>query len=306
MQDYRTDLSAFEIDSHWRTTTPSTRRLLVIYAHPDDESFGSAGTIARYTSAGVDVHYACATRGEVGGVAPELLKGYADVAALRSVELGRAAEALELTSYHFLGYRDSGMPDSPANQHPQALYGAPVAAVAAKITALIRVVQPQVIVTFGPYGGYGHPDHIAVHFAAMAAFDGAGNPNYCPDQLAAGLPIWQPRKLYYSTFHTGMLKVGLRVMRLLGKDPEKAGENADVDFVRVVAEATPVTATVKCRDFLAQKDRAWQAHQSQLGSMGVILQLPRFLRRPFTTSESFTRVVPTPNGKPEHDLFAGI
>jgi mycothiol S-conjugate amidase len=306
MQDYRRDLSAFQIESHWRKTTPSTRRLLVIYAHPDDESFGNAGTIARYTSDGADVHYACATRGEVGGVAPELLAGYADVAALRSVELDRAANALALTSYHFLGYRDSGMPGSPDNQHPQALFGAPVAEVAARLTALIRVIQPQVVVTFGPYGGYGHPDHIAIHGAAMAAFDGAGDANYCPDQLAAGLPVWQPRKLYYSTFHTGMLKVGLRVMRLLGKDPEKAGENADVDFVRVVTEATPVTATIKCGAFLAQKDRAWQAHKSQLGSMGNILRLPRFLRRPFTASESFTRVVPPANGKPEHDLFAGI
>ncbi|MBA3470938.1 MAG: PIG-L family deacetylase [Herpetosiphonaceae bacterium] len=306
MQDYRSDLSAFQIESHWRKTTPSTRRLLVIYAHPDDESFGNAGTIARYTSAGADVHYACATRGEVGGVAPELLNGYPDIAALRSAELGRAAEALELTSYHFLGYRDSGMPDTPDNQHPQALFGAPVAEVAARITALIRVIQPQVVVTFGPYGGYGHPDHIAIHVAAMAAFDGAGDPHYCPDQLAAGLPIWRPRKLYYSTFHTRMLKVGLWVMRRLGKDPEKAGENGDVDFVRVLTEATPVTTTVKCGAFLEQKDRAWQAHRSQLGSMGMLLQLPRVLRRPFTASESFTRVVPAPNGKPEHDLFAGI
>lgn len=306
MKPYRTDLQALNIESHWRSLEPSTRRLLVVYAHPDDESFGNAGTIARYASEGADVHYVCATRGECGGVAAELLNGYPDIAALRSAELARAADILGLCSYHFLGYRDSGMPGAPENQHPQSLYGAPVAEVAAHITALIRTIQPQVVVTFGPYGGYGHPDHIAVHQATVQAFHGAGDANYCPEQLAEGRPVWQPRKLYFPTFRTGLLKLSLRVMRWLGKDPEKAGENGDVDFVRAVAEATPLTTRIRCGAFLAQKDQAWQAHRSQLGSMGMLLQLPRVLRRPFTSVEDFTRIVPSAPSKTEFDLFDGV
>jgi mycothiol S-conjugate amidase len=306
MKSYPTDLSAFGIESHWRRNAPSTRRLLVVYAHPDDESFGNAGTLATYGRAGVDVHYVTATRGECGGVAPELLEGYADIGALRTAEQAAAAEALDLASYHFLGYRDSGMPGAPDNEHPQATVQAPVAEVAARITAAIRAIQPQVVITFGPYGGYGHPDHIAVHHATLRAFHAAGDSAAFPEQLERGLFAWQPRKLYYSTFKTGLLKFGLMAMRLFGKDPTRGGQNGDVDFVRVLAEVTPATAHIRCRDVLEQKDRAWQAHRSQLGGMGGLLRLPRALRRPFTGAESFTRAVPAPAGKPESDLFAGI
>lgn len=303
---YQTDLSMFGIDSHWRRETAATRRLLLIYAHPDDESFGNAGTIARYASEGADVHYATATRGECGDVAPALLADYADIGALRTAELSRAATTLDLASFHFLGYRDSGMPGSPNNAHPQSTVSAAVDDVAAKIAVLIRVLQPQVVVTFSPYGGYGHPDHIAVHWAALAAFHAAGDATVFGQHLDAGLFPWQPRKLYYSTFSTRLLKLALTGMRMLGKDPTKFGENGDVDFTRIVAEATPVTTRVNCGAFLAQKDQAWQAHQSQLGSMGFMVQIPRPLRRPFTRAEEFTRIVPAPNGQLETDLFAGI
>src|SRR5262245_51942144 len=115
------DFSPYSIESLWLNPAPAPRTLLVVYAHPDDESFGNAGTLARYAAEGVAVHYACATRGECGEVAPELLDGYADIAALRSAELACAAETLGLAAVHFLGYRDSGMAGSPDNQHPDAL-----------------------------------------------------------------------------------------------------------------------------------------------------------------------------------------
>src|SRR5262245_33223454 len=103
------DLAPYDVDSLWLNPAPAPRTLLVVYAHPDDESFGNAGTLARYGAEGVAVHYACATRGECGRVAPELLDGYADIAALRSAELACAARTLGLASIHFLGHRDSGM-----------------------------------------------------------------------------------------------------------------------------------------------------------------------------------------------------
>lgn len=306
MTSYPIDLSGYGLASHWRHSAAVPRRLLFVLAHPDDESFGNAGTIARYSSDGAGVHYACATRGECGGVAPELLNGYPDIAALRSAELAEAANALDMASYHFLGYRDSGMAGWPENDHPQALIQAGIDEVAGRVTAAIRAIRPQVVVTFNTYGGYGHPDHIAIHKAALLAFERAGDPAAYPEQIAGGLAAWQPSKLYYPTSGTAMLRLALRTMRLLGKDPRKAGDNGDIDFVRMVDETTPVTARIACGAFMVQRDAAWRAHRSQLGGMGGILRLPRALRRPFSGAESFTRIVPPANGGLEQDLFEGI
>ena len=148
--------------------------LLVVLAHPDDESFGTGGTIAYYAKRGVDVHLVCATRGEAGEVAPEFLQGFSSIADLRVSELRCAAGILGLKGVHFLDYRDLGMSGSADNQHPQALINAPLEEVAAKVARLVRKLQPQVLITFDPIGGYKHPDHIAIHKAAVRAFRGGG------------------------------------------------------------------------------------------------------------------------------------
>jgi mycothiol S-conjugate amidase len=300
------DLTIYGIDSHWLQPHGAARTLLVVYAHPDDESFGNAGTIARYSAAGVAVHYACATRGEVGTVTPDRLAGYADTAALRTAELECAAQALGLTAIHHLGHRDSGMPGSADNQHPQALVQAPPERVTGQIVALLRALRPQVVLTFPPYGGYGHPDHITVHHATRQAFSVAGDPAQYPEQVAAGLTPWSPRKLYYSTMGTASLRFGLLVLRLLRRDPRRLGTNADMDLVRMIEEATPVTTVIACGAYLAQKERAWRCHQSQLGGMSGMDRLPRPLRRRFLGTETFTRAFPPwPRGAPcEHNLFA--
>ncbi|MBM7846012.1 PIG-L family deacetylase [Herpetosiphon giganteus] len=299
------DLRAYGIESHWLNTAPMTRRLLFVYAHPDDESFGNAGTIAYYAHHGVSVHYICATRGEAGDVDQSLLHGYGDIATLRATELGDAANAMGLAAYHFLNYRDSGMANTPANEHPEALVQAPVEAVAAKITAAIRAIQPQVVITFNEYGGYGHPDHIAIHHATHLAFERAGAGSWLPEQLDAGLPTWTPRKLYYSTFNPLMIKLMVRAWRLSGRDPRKGGNNGDVDFVKILDAVNPPTASVDCSSVIDQKVAAWQAHRSQLGQMALSFKLPRLLRQRFLGREQFSRVVPAPNGH-EYDLFAGL
>jgi mycothiol S-conjugate amidase len=300
------DLTPYSIDTLWLQATPAPRTLLVVYAHPDDESFGNAGTIARYTSAGVAVHYACATRGECGGVDPALLDGYADIAALRTAELACAAQTLGMAAVHFLGYRDSGMAGSPDNQHPAALVQAPIERVAGQIAALIRTLRPQVVLTFGPYGGYGHPDHIAIQRATVAAFTAAGDPARYPEQLAAGLAPWSPARLYYPTFGTRLPRAAIMLMRLTGRDPRRLGENKDVDMLRAVAEVTPITTVIDSGAYLAQKERAWRCHRSQLGGIAQMLKLPAPLRR-WLSREQFTRIVPAWAGGPrEHDLFTGL
>ena len=196
-------------------------RLLVALAHPDDESFGMGSTLARYAAEGVEVHYACATRGEGGEVAPELLVGYENLGALRTAELTYAASELGLTAVHLLGYRDSGMVGSPANEHPQAFVQAPLAQVTRQLVGLIRAIQPQVIVTFNPYGGYGHPDHIHIHQATLAAFGAAGDPAQYPDFWLRGLDAWEPQKLYFHTFSPTNLSGYCAALRLSGKDPRQ-------------------------------------------------------------------------------------
>ncbi len=162
-------------------TSSNERTLLAVLAHPDDESFGTGGTLALYATRGVQVHLLCATRGEVGTVAPEMLEGHASVGDLRQSELECAAGHLGLAGVHFLGYRDSGMQGSPDNRHPQALVAASLDKVAADIVTWIRRLRPQVVITFDPIGGYHHPDHIACHNATRLAFEAAGDPARYPD-----------------------------------------------------------------------------------------------------------------------------
>jgi mycothiol S-conjugate amidase len=300
------DLSAFGVESHWLQPVPAARRLLIAYPHPDDESFGNAGTIARYAREGAGVHYACATRGEAGTVKAEYLDGYSDVGALRTAELACAADALGLTGLHFLNYRDSGMQGSADNAHPASLVQAPLAEVAGRLVVLIRTLRPQVVITFAPYGGYGHPDHIKIHHATMAAFEAAGDARSHPEQLAAGLAPWQPQRLYYATFGTRLLRAGVAILQFIGQDPRRAGTNRDVDFVEAARQATPVTTTIDTSAYIEEKLRAWECHRSQLGGMGL-LRMPNPLRTLWLGREQFTRAIPPWTGGPtERDLFAGL
>jgi mycothiol S-conjugate amidase len=302
------DFTAYDIDPLWLDQAPKARTLLVAYPHPDDESFGNGGTLARYAAQGVAVHYACATRGECGTVAPELLDGYADIAALRTAEQECAARSLGLAAVHFLGYRDSGMPGSADNQHPAALVQAPLERVAGQLVALIRALRPQVVLAHNPYGGYGHPDHIHLHNATRAAFAAAGDEARYPEQIAAGLTPWRPSKLYYPTFGTRFVKIAVGALRLLGRDPRRFGQNNDIDAIRVVEETTPITTRIDCAAWLEPNLRARMCHRSQLGGMPPFNRLPRAITRRLLGAEHFTRVVPPWDAAKdlERDLFAGV
>jgi mycothiol S-conjugate amidase len=302
------DLAPFGIESHWRNRARTPRTLLVAFPHPDDESFGNAGTLARYSAEGVGVHYACVTRGECGTVNPKFLEDYPDISALRTAEMTCAAEALGLRAVHYMGYRDSGMPDTPDNANPAAFVQAPREEAVGKVVALIRALRPQVVLTFGPYGGYGHPDHIRIHEVTVAAFHRAADPAAYPEQIAAGLAPYQPLKLYYPTFGTRFLKIAVVVMRLLGRDPRHFGENGDVDMVRAAEEATPPTTVIACGAYREQILRAWRCHASQGAGMAWVERFPDRLQRFFIGRQEFTRVIPPPRrpGVHEHDLFAGV
>jgi N-acetyl-1-D-myo-inositol-2-amino-2-deoxy-alpha-D-glucopyranoside deacetylase len=274
--------------------------LLAVLAHPDDETFGSGGTLAYYASIGVDVHLICATRGEAGEVDAELMQGYSSVAELREHELRCAVKALGIKELHLLNYRDSGMAGSLENSNPRALAAADLEVVAGEVTHLIRELKPQAVITFDPIGGYLHPDHIAIQRAAGKAFSAAGDVTQYPDGLAA----YQPQKLYFHTFPRTMLRVALFFMRLTGKDPRKLGRNGDIDLLPVAEANFPVNAMVDYRSVLKERSDAFACHASQGGKRTN--NLLQFFQKIFGVSDQYMREVPPPGKKREKDLFEGI
>ena len=279
------------------------RRLLAIFAHPDDESFGPGGSLALYTRRGVEVHLICATRGEAGSIPPGFQNGYPSVADLREAELRCAASHLGLAQVHFLGYRDSGMTGSADNHHPQALIGAPIAEVAERITAVVRSVRPQVLITFDPIGGYRHPDHIAIHRATKQAFHAAGDPAQPPQDIAP----FAPQKVYYHTFRRETLRSGLRLLRLFGRDPSRWGRNRDINLLELVDHSFPIHAEIDFRSVAKVKEEASNCHRSQLAGGPPTDWIMRWLFRRSRTRETFTRAYPpAPDSLREKDLFEGV
>lgn len=292
------------------TATPDGhRRMLVVLAHPDDESFGPGATLAKYATNGVEVHYLCGTRGDVGSTDSEFMQGYGSVAEMRWAELECAARELKLAGIHHLGFRDSGMPGSDDNHHPNALSAQPVAEVAARIAHYIRKLKPQVVMTHDPIGGYRHPDHIMLHKATVMAFHAAADSDVFPDP--EGLPPHQPAKLYYPIFSRGFLKFIVRVLPLLGQDPKRFGRNKDIDLTSFIDVEFPIHAQVEVSGEPSEmRKRASQCHRSQMaggpprrGVMGIIARLAGFS----APRDGFMRAhPPAADGLKETDLFAGL
>lgn len=281
------------------------RCLLFVGAHPDDESFGPGGTLAKYARQGVRVYYACGTRGEVGEAAPEHLVGYASTGDMRWSELTCAAQALRLAGVIHLGYRDSGMPGSPDNTAPGALAAAPLDEVTQRVVKVLRELRPQVVVTFDPIGGYRHPDHIAIHNATVRAFQAAGD----PAQFLECGPAHQPQKLYYEVFPRGLLKFAVRVLPLFGRDPRRFGQNHDVDLVSLTEVDFPVHTRITIpAEAIQAKAAASACHRSQLEGMPPDRGLAGLLMRFMGREEVFMRAQPPVADKRlgETDFFEGL
>ncbi len=281
--------------------------MLVSYAHPDDETFGLGGTIARYVDAGVEVHLICATNGDEGTVDPDFLEGYDSIGAMRLAELRCAAEKLGIKQVYTFGYRDSGMMGSPNNHHPDALWQADQDVLVGRVVEVVRRVRPQVVITFDPYGGYGHPDHIAMHRATLRAFHEAGNAESYPEQIANGLQPHRPQKLYYPIFPRTSIRMGVWLARLRGQDPRRMGKNQDMDFLAVLESTLPTHARLDLRAYYDAWQDAAGCHASQMGPRQMF-PLPRTIERLVFGWQSFYRAWPeAQNGSPvERDLFAGI
>ena len=283
----------------------NNRRLLLSLAHPDDEAFGFGGTIARYHDEGVAVHLICATDGDVGTIDDEFMENFSTIAERRLYELQCAAEVLGLT-LHTFGYRDSGMQGTPDNDHPDSLAQADVDEVAERVTEVIRQTRPHIVATFDPFGGYGHPDHIAIHKATIQAFHAAGDADQYPHQLKNGLTSYQPQKLYYRTFDRSRIRWMIRLAPLLGIDPTRMGRNHDMNYKEMVQNEWPTHTRLRIDDYIEIAQKAWKCHASQQMSstgFGIINRL--FRRR--SRHDTYMRVHPPVNGRVrERDLFESV
>lgn len=286
----------------------SQKRLLISYAHPDDESFANGGLIAKYVAEGVDVFLICATDGDVGTIPDEMQGQYDSIRELRLAELECANQVLNFKQIFLLNYKDSGMMGSETTKDEACLWynwQNNSEQVTRRVVEVIREIRPQVIITFNKYGGYGHPDHIAIQQATTEAFTLAANTEYITD----GLQAYQPQKLYHSSIPSIFLKIMLFIMKLRGMDTKKMGRNQDINFDAVFDNIEPTHTKIDIADYLEIWDAAAACHKSQGGGgAGFFRRFPMWLRRHIQGTQSLTRVYPAPqhNHIDEYDLFENV
>lgn len=244
--------------------------LLAILAHPDDETFGCGGTLARAAAEGLRVELICATRGEAGKVTDPALGKVEDVGRLREEELRTACQALGIAPPRFLGYRDSGRYERTRDNDSKALLNVAEEELEQALLAHIAEIEPTLILTFDPHGIYGHIDHIKVHRAATAAFWAAG-----------GVMQPAPQRLFYTAMTTR------RMLELQAERP--TSPLARLDAARYGVSDDSLAAIIDITAYAAQKEAAVRAHRSQIGPNSSFAGLSRegawaemFLQETFT------------------------
>lgn len=303
-----------------------TARLVLLHAHPDDESITTGGTIARYVDAGARVTVVTCTLGEEGEVIGDRWAGLTadrgdQLGGYRVLELDRALAALGGPDHEFLGgagrWRDSGMAGSPAAAHPRAFSAAPFEDVVAALVETLRRLRPHVLVTYDPPGGYGHPDHQRVHRAGTEAARLAADPGYRADLGEA----WDVPKVYWTVTGEAQLEKGSADIA--------AGAVAIPDSWRLpvagelpsVPDAT-VTTAIDVSGFGAAKTAAMAAHATQItvAADGPAYALSNDIAQPILMDELYVLVSgaavstdspgsvsrATSGAGPETDLFAGL
>ena len=291
--------------------------MLLVHAHPDDETIVSGATMARYVAEGAQVTLLTCTLGEEGEIlVPELEHLRADEAdqlgGYRIGELAVAMAHLGVTDHRFLGgagcYRDSGMMGTPANEKPRAFWRAADDAAlfdeaVGHAVEVIREVRPQVVITYDDNGGYGHPDHIMAHRVATAAVERAADPSY------GGADAWHVAKLYWTATPKSELQKGFEALAASGQENFFGVEN--VDELPFGVEDDFITTRIDGSAHSGAKIDALAAHRTQIAVDGPFFALSNMLGREVLAVEHF-RLVRGEVGTDrddrgwETDLFAGI
>ncbi|MFC0625882.1 N-acetyl-1-D-myo-inositol-2-amino-2-deoxy-alpha-D-glucopyranoside deacetylase [Kribbella deserti] len=297
------------------------RRLLLVHAHPDDETINNGVTMARYVAEGAHVTLVTCTLGEEGEVlVPELAHLASDqtdgLGQHRIGELAAAMKELGVTDHRFLGepgrYRDTGMvydPEGnaavPPQTRPDSFWQADLLLTADDLIKVIREIRPQVLVAYDEFGGYGHPDHVQAHRVAMYAAALAAVPSYREDLG----PAWDIAKIYWNAMGETGLRDSLRKLRESGDTTTFEGMDPDGPLPRFVTPDRFITCVIEGESFVDQKMSAMKAHATQITLDGPFFALSNNNGNEVWGNEEYVlakgTASPGPDGR-EHDLFAGL
>src|ERR1700716_1789371 len=264
--------------------------LLLVHAHPDDEAASTGGVIMKAKAHGHRVVLVTATRGEAGEIHNmDPKETRPRLALIRTEELKAAGDVLGVDRIEFLGYRDSGMVDTPENRDPRSFHQARVEEAAGRLAVFLREERPDVVVTYAEDGIYGHPDHIKAHFVTNAALDLLEREG------------WAPKKLYYTAIPRSMMEAFMKQM------PEEAQQQQNTNM-RI--EGTPdelVTTRVDVHDYVEEKRKAFAAPVSQNDpSSWFATMASQIYELAFGTEDYQLARGKLGSEPPEPDLFAGI
>ena len=266
----------------------NTRQLTVlsIFAHPDDEAFGSGGTLAELVRKGHKVTMVCATNGDVGEISDPALATPENLWQVRQDELRRAMAVTGISDVRFLGYRDSGMDGTPDNDDPSSLFQADAAKVEAQIAALLDELKPDIVFTHDPSGGYGHPDHVTVYQRTTAAIEA----------MAENRP-----HLYYVCFPKGNFRKLWQEMTDAGITPPFAKEAID----NIGSPDDYVTTVKDVSEYVEIKKESLSHHQTQLDPNGPFSAIAPEFMTPWMSTEYFFLSQPT-GGEQQDDILLDL
>jgi N-acetyl-1-D-myo-inositol-2-amino-2-deoxy-alpha-D-glucopyranoside deacetylase len=292
------------------------RRMVLVHAHPDDETIGTGATMAKYAAEHALVTLVTCTLGEEGEVlVPELEHLAADkddaLGQHRVNELAAACEALGVEDHRFLGgagrWRDSGMMGLETNNRPNCFWQADLDEATLDLVRVFREIRPQVVVTYDENGAYGHPDHIQAHNVTVRAFDASGDSTYHPE---VGEP-WQPAKLYYTAISKSWLQQGIDAFHEEGSDTGFFEGVTNAEDLPMGVPDEQITTQIDGSEQFSAKIAAMRAHATQIAVGGMFYALAdRVGQKNFATEQYvLVRGDRGPGNGPEgreDDLFAGV
>jgi N-acetyl-1-D-myo-inositol-2-amino-2-deoxy-alpha-D-glucopyranoside deacetylase len=282
------------------------KRLLLVHAHPDDETINNGVTMAKYAAEGARVTLITCTRGEEGEVLVESLASLASnqedkLGEHREIELANAMKYLGVRDFRFLGFptkswRDSGMMGSKQNNRKDVFWQADLDEAAKELVKVILEIKPQVLVTYDEIGGYGHPDHIKAHQVAMRAAELAENQG------------WKISKIYWNTMPKSVIQMGIDKMKEIGSNFFGAESVDDLPFAK---PDELVTTVIKAPELVSHKLAAMKAHETQISVDGPFFALSNNLGMSVWADEYYTlakgeRSAPYDENGREIDLFSGV
>ena len=314
------------------TASPHVLTLMTVHAHPDDETIGTGGLMAKSIAEGRRVVLVTCTRGEMGEIVVKEMdtpENHRRLGEIRAGELERAMAHLGVTEWENLGYHDSDMMGRPGNHDPRCFWQADLDEAAGRLAWFMRRYQPDVVTMYNDFGGYGHPDHIRVHDVTVRAFARAGDPAWYPGQLApehggtgpsadaGGLAPWTPAKLYEQAIPASVRSAMREALEAAGKEsfwspPADATEEQLAEFEAYMAKMLVpddrVTTWVDIAgDPLERKWHAIREHVTQISDESTFMLFGLDGWRTAWSKEAYIlRESSVETELPEVDVFAGL